>query len=518
MAEARTTTIKKPKVRWRRMIAVFVTIIACILALHAGWGWRAERLLRERVAALSAAGQRVRPSDFIPKWGEPPYPQNAAADLTAAAAIVDDDGQENKTLYYLPATRPSNEAAWPYLARARDWYEPAIRRIERAQAKPRCQFDQNLASPVSENLRLSESVNGTRELANVVALTAMVEHHEGRDDRVVRRLGQMLFLAEVNEATPSSIGHGTAQAIASAAARRVEQFEPELRIGDANGDTPAADVRKLIAALVDERTVQTGFDNAIQADRMTTLDSLDSLARGVTTRRKPEFDGIIGYLFRPYLLDNARVALAHDTAVIDAVRGQGDWPTTASRLARVTEIPRRYLFAAVFTREPERSVRWHFISLTDRRLAATALAIRLYQVDHAGARPQRLEELVPAYLPAVPRDAMASGARPIGYVPSAEHPVLYSVGRDGNDESANEKPMPHEFGEIDEWQRLDRVFYLSSRPREVIYIERPQRNLGPGVAAAGMPPAVWEPEGFTGPPWEEPPKAAAAAAAQPASR
>lgn len=48
-------------------------------------------------------------------------------------------------------------------------------------------------------------------------------------------------------------------------------------------------------------------------------------------------------------------------------------------------------------------------------MAATALAIRLYEIDH-GQRPDTLEALVPDYLPAVPRDPFTLD-QPIGYRP-----------------------------------------------------------------------------------------------------
>lgn len=45
-------------------------------------------------------------------------------------------------------------------------------------------------------------------------------------------------------------------------------------------------------------------------------------------------------------------------------------------------------------------------------MVAAALALRLYELEH-GAPPQTLAELVPTYLPSVPRDALRDGAPPI---------------------------------------------------------------------------------------------------------
>jgi hypothetical protein len=66
-------------------------------------------------------------------------------------------------------------------------------------------------------------------------------------------------------------------------------------------------------------------------------------------------------------------------------------------------------------------------------MTAVALAMRVYEVDR-GRRPERLDELVPKYLPFLPKDPFASDGRPIGYNPRTEHPLLYSVGPNGVDE------------------------------------------------------------------------------------
>jgi hypothetical protein len=80
------------------------------------------------------------------------------------------------------------------------------------------------------------------------------------------------------------------------------------------------------------------------------------------------------------------------------------------------------------------TMRRSFRTLANRRMAATALAIRLYEVDH-GRRPASLNDLVPEYLPAVPRDPFAAEDRPITYAPDAAPPVLYSVGEDALDDA-----------------------------------------------------------------------------------
>jgi hypothetical protein len=270
-----------------------------------------------------------------------------------------------------------------------------------------------------------------------------------------------------------------------------------LRIGTAAGHASPADVRKLIASLLDETTTQSGFETAIQAERMVQLDTIAPRGGG----GNPELGAATNYAARPWFDREGLANLERNTRVIDAVRGAADWPAARQRLNALPAMPRREFFASFDLHNlVRRAAENHFLTLADRRLAATALAVRLYQIDHGGARPQRLDELVPAYLPKVPLDAMAAGGQPIRYLPRAEHPVLYSVGRNAADDAGDEAAMPHEFGEINEWWRLDRVFYLSGQRRAYIYIARPIRP-GDGMYASvigeGRPP--WEPDSDNSP-------------------
>jgi hypothetical protein len=70
------------------------------------------------------------------------------------------------------------------------------------------------------------------------------------------------------------------------------------------------------------------------------------------------------------------------------------------------------------------------------RLAATALAVRLYQHDRAGQRPPTLDALVPDYFPAIPRDPLAPGSQPIRYWSDGATPYVYTVGENGVDDTA----------------------------------------------------------------------------------
>ena len=72
----------------------------------------------------------------------------------------------------------------------------------------------------------------------------------------------------------------------------------------------------------------------------------------------------------------------------------------------------------------------------ERRCSATLVALRLYQLDHAGRFPNRLAELGGVYLPEVPSDPMAASGRLVGYGRSGGTVFVYSVGTNGRDDIA----------------------------------------------------------------------------------
>ena len=69
-------------------------------------------------------------------------------------------------------------------------------------------------------------------------------------------------------------------------------------------------------------------------------------------------------------------------------------------------------------------------------LARTALALERFRLP-TGARPERMEELVPRYLPQVPLDPF--DGQPIRYRRRQAGYLLYSVGPDGQDNDGREQ-------------------------------------------------------------------------------
>ena len=109
-------------------------------------------------------------------------------------------------------------------------------------------------------------------------------------------------------------------------------------------------------------------------------------------------------------------------------------------------------------------------------MAASALAIRLYEVDN-GSRPETLDDLVPDYVATVPLDPFSDSDDPLRYVPVADPAILYSVGLNGVDDGGTF--AFRQFGVIHD-EKLDLPFFLDgNRPRSRADLEGNDRPSAP---------------------------------------
>ncbi|NLG42796.1 MAG: hypothetical protein GX547_06095 [Phycisphaerae bacterium] len=249
----------------------------------------------------------------------------------------------------------------------------------------------------------------------------------------------------------SAIGQLTRYAIDGFAIWIVEDITPVLQVDNA-GATPQGDARpcrrQQVNDLIKDLLASDFEQDWIQSmwfDRMLLIDGALWLAEGKTLGTPPIATAgpfapwnqrVAVWAVKPaWLLDSKLFADHIDRFSESALH---TWPSADADLlllggadsltCRMAHYPRSILGSRY---DMLQDVVLH--GLARRRMAATALAIRLYELDH-GRRPERLAELVPDYLPSVPGDPFAADDRPIGYAPHGPRPVLYSVNIDGIDE------------------------------------------------------------------------------------
>jgi hypothetical protein len=187
-------------------------------------------------------------------------------------------------------------------------------------------------------------------------------------------------------------------------------------------------------------------------------------------------DDLSWWLLEAQRLRRATEGLEQARAEIAAVRAY-DWPTAQTLLAGGRQGRGRETGA-----EPVDSVmiwtmpvfpdaqKWipsRFRAMAEARLAGVALACRLYELDHDGAVPGRLEDLVPAYLAAVPADPYAVGGARLRYVcgtlPVAAKACVYSVGGGGPAASfRRQRPKWWNQANQAEWDRMNLVCFIGA--------------------------------------------------------
>lgn len=81
----------------------------------------------------------------------------------------------------------------------------------------------------------------------------------------------------------------------------------------------------------------------------------------------------------------------------------------------------------------------HFKLAATRRMAAIALMLKQYQADH-GQLPDSLDDLVPDYIPALPKDPFRSDGGTFGYLPGGAPLYWYEEAWDWD--GTNQPPTP----------------------------------------------------------------------------
>lgn len=270
------------------------------------------------------------------------------------------------------------------------------------------------------------------------------------DAAAVEYLRDLLFHSRAVGEYPQVNQHVWSVVTSDAAVRLIEGTAPSFQVAGAGAASSRAATRGQVRALMDELLDESHLRRSHRTHMMYERSYWADQARLL---------GKANPLYMPIVRrDGARVVEVYD-GIVDAT-DESTWPaarakmkpfvsplTSPAALPRVRRIDTVHDFThAVSTRyadmysSPPRprqlQVERMFATISYRRMAAVLLALRLYQLDQAGALPRKLDELVPDYLASVPGDPYAGDGRPVGWLPDAAPPRLYCLGEDGTDEMA----------------------------------------------------------------------------------
>ena len=432
-----------PRFWWlKRLTAAGVVLVLAMLGLRLWWGHVADERLQAKIAEYRALGQPVLPEDFR---REPiPDEENGAYWLKRAASQV------------TPPRRPDANSDWPFVtlpvsSEELDRFSEALRinqqvleMVRTARSRTATDWNINWRTPAISILlhQLFPDVSAQRWLAKLTCAAARYHHQTGDDATSVEMLRDVLGIGRHAESQgPTLNSHLARIAFDSVAERAIKDVAPDLHVSDepadATGDTcPArrAQVRALVSDLLDERLVHEVWAQCMYAERMFEVDtvlavtnnrlSLAALA-GMVGTGKGVLPGLIWLVEPAWKLDAIRM-MEYTTACAEATAAP-NWPAAQTLLPpsiRTPDSPVQVASRAlswILCPDLDRTPRTHYKWLAGRRTAAVELAVRLYEIDH-GHRPATLADLVPDYLPTVPRDPLDAAGGEVYYPAEIQEP------------------------------------------------------------------------------------------------
>lgn len=447
-------------------------VVLCLVVAYSLWRSHQRNSFLAAIRRYHEAGEAVLPEDFAPSVRDDPdnpVPQWRAA--AAALKQLDPELTRRGDLRILSV--PLTAAEYDFNRQLLEPNEHALA-VARAASRMHGQPDWRIRFPIPAIYSQYPDLNAQRKLARMLKRAALGAHYKADDSEALERTREMIAQSRTMERHPTLVAHLVAIGLEALACDLACTIGPELHVGfDSDGSVrPAstAQLREVIAELLDEQPLRDGQVLAFRSERMTQVQVMMLMAAGDFRTAQgisasSSGPGPLTRLACPRFYTDARILLNWTSRRLWVAQSP-DYPAALRRRASLAGIEPQsgtaYAMISIFGPAIDRAVLQDFRILTDARLAAVLLASRWYAVDHRGNFPRELADLVPTYLPAVPLDPFTAGS-PLRYR-GGNDPVVYSVADNGTDEGGSEQPInPDRPG--NSWEQLDRVTHLKLQPQ-----------------------------------------------------
>ncbi len=412
-------------------------MLTLVFTVRLAWGWQAGRMLQQQLDTAKARGEWATAEDI--KLETVPAPENAwtlqQKAMQALNPRVDSPWYSNDDYRNFP---PFNSAWMKRAAASETAHVAAFDLARQSRNFSRAQIRDRLAAPLFNSIIETSLVSGSRKLACTLADGAIYCQIRGDDAEAVERIRDVLHLARSLRSDPVMISQLVATSLDAMAAETAMIVAPGLRFKPGAATRPAtpAQVRTLIAELLDEQAAWRGFESCLPTERLALADYLSTRARGTWIIAPLEaMEQVRANRYLEIAIEAGR--LRTEPAVKDRLaRGRTEEPANNALAAYFGtkgkwNIPRYSRWFLVWPGELSRNFEIHFRGIADRRAAAVSLAAQLYRADH-GAWPKNLNDLTPDDLPAIPADPFHNDGQPLGYVilngapaSGADRPLVY---------------------------------------------------------------------------------------------
>ncbi len=461
---------------FKRTVWFIVLCWVGLLGVRLWWGYVADRRLQAEIDRCHAAGEPILVEDFQRTTIIPNDENAAVAYQDAYAAMVRELKIETTISFDDILSDPRVCEAYPDDVRAYiEANAEALRLMRHARRLSKVDWGTRFTSPMMN--AICPMLTPQRELSKLARTSATFHADDGNHAEAIETILDLDAMAVKLSPRGDAvlITHLVGVAIEAVAAGTLEEITPTLVTADAKlaVEMPAnpvtvGKVTRLIRLLTNEDAIRVSAREAFYAERASLLDLSSFMCQGTWVIGGVGSTTVSARLLRPmFVLDGAR-SIRLMTRDADAMC-ESNWPAAQlvsvdddelvpTTLVNLQARPVTCLFMSSFGR----AIELHFRTLAMRRMAAVALAIRLYELDH-GRRPASLEDLVPDYIEVLPVDPFAADERTFGYLPDIASPILYSVNSNGIDEGGEYVAGPD--GRIDMDQKDLPYFLNSDRPR-----------------------------------------------------
>lgn len=449
------TAVKNPpRFRWtKRLFVVWLLAVAAFLTMRYAWLHIGKRRVADQLAAIAARGETA---DWVAL--QPPHvpdEQNALVAYQQAAGKI--------TELALPAELAAKEAGWygaiEYFLNSDDSLagdelaeqlmrdnEEVFALVRDGRGRPRTDWGLVHTSPAI-NFMLP-SLAPMRRTAKLLCVRARWQADQGRWDEAAETFADIDALARAVSADHILINQLVSVAIHALSTRCVEDSLPGLRpeaLGRPLTEAERSSLKSMIEGLTDD-SVREGMHRAAVGERAGINNHYDCLLDGSLS---PVSAGIglpvhpWRWLLEPSLRCDQAWSLQMLTVWVDQ-----------SKSGRLPEVSMDDLAMAKFERPlgelrhplarmllPSLSRANVLVVRADaaRRMAAVAIALRLYESDH-GRPAEDLPVLVPEYLPSLPADPSDPAGGPVRAILTGDRPRLYCLGPNLRDDGGDGGP------------------------------------------------------------------------------
>lgn len=310
---------------------------------------------------------------------------------------------------------------------------------------PQCRFPLNYGAGPNVQVR---HLLRLRYLARSAAGTIWIAAMEDRPDEVMRHLRTFVPLAESLREEPLLRSQRVRIALHGIMNASVEQALSRTAFTDAQ----LAEIQHLLATALPPMADQSLFDLALEGEPVLYSESASGLSEAIG------LDARADYLF------NQRPFVAFNRMVIQRCYAEMEANNTKQSTSLVEDVEAAtnplYILSKILLPAFDRAREAEFRARVSHDMAATACAVERYRRAN-DALPPALDDLVPEFLDAVPRDPFRDDGGPISYISDADGGfVVYSWARNRKDDGAI-NPEDSEGRESD-WHIGDWTFQVAS--------------------------------------------------------